>query len=220
MAIRRAVLFDVDGTLIDALAGQRRIWHDWAVQFGLDPSVVYETALRTRPVDTVVELLPGRAPGPLVAAFDRLEDVDSVHGDVARIAGAATLLDALEPGAWALVTSNAEHRVAARFRRLGLPMPVVVIDNAATRLGKPAPDPFLLAASRLGVEPRDCLVVEDSPSGVAAGIAAGMTVWSVNGEDVVPGAHRHYSALVDAVDDICNFVATDAVRAPSGAHGR
>lgn len=220
MAVRRAVLFDVDGTLIDALAGQRRIWHDWAVQFGLDPLLVYETALRTRPVDTVVELLPGHPPAPLVAAFDRLEDVDAVHGDVRRIAGASALLDALEPGGWALVTSNAEHRVAARFRRLGLPMPAVVIDNAATRLGKPSPDPFLLAASRLGVEPGACLVVEDSPSGVTAGIAAGMTVWSVNGEDVVPGAHRHYSALIDAVDDICDFVAADAIRAPSGTHGR
>lgn len=220
MAVRRAVLFDVDGTLIDALAGQRRVWHDWAVQFGLDPLLVYETALRTRPVDTVVELLPGHPPAPLVAAFDRLEDVDAVHGDVRRIAGASALLDALEPGGWALVTSNAEHRVAARFRRLGLPMPAVVIDNAATRLGKPSPDPFLLAAIRLGVEPGACLVVEDSPSGVTAGIAAGMTVWSVNGEDVGPGAHRHYSALIDAVDDICDFVAADAIRAPNGAHGR
>ena len=81
---------------------------------------------------------------------------------------------------WALVTSNAERRVVRRFERVGLPLPATIVDNAATVRGKPAPDPYLRGAELLGVDPGDCLVIEDSPAGVAAGVAAGMTVWSVN----------------------------------------
>lgn len=215
MRVNRAVLFDVDGTLIDAMAGQRRIWHEWAERFELDPSVVYETALRTRPVETVAELLPGRDPSPLVAAFDRLEDAEAEHGPLHAIDGAALLLSSLEPQTWALVTSNAERRVTARFRRLGLPLPEVVIDNLATHAGKPAPDPYLLAARRLGADPRDCLVIEDAPAGVAAGLAAGMTTWSVNGELPIAGAHRHFLTLADATPDIVGFVAGRDVHAAS-----
>jgi sugar-phosphatase len=207
MPSNRVVLFDVDGTLIDARTGQRRIWHAWARMFGLEPSVVYETALRTRPFDTVAELLPGRDPAPLVAVFDRLEDADAAHGRVRPIDGAAELLEALDEGTWALVTSNAEHRVATRFRRLDLPLPEVIIDNTSTRRGKPAPDPYLLAARRLNADARDCLVIEDAPSGVAAGIAAGMTTWSVNGARPVSGAHRHHRRLADAIPDILDFLA-------------
>lgn len=207
MRANRAVLFDVDGTLVDAMAGQRRVWHEWAERFDLDPTVVYEVALRTRPIETVAELLPGRDPHPLVAAFDRLEDVEAEHGALHGIDGAALLLSSIEPNAWALVTSNAERRVTARFRRLGLPLPEVIVDNLATPAGKPSPEPYLLAARRLGVDPRDCLVIEDAPAGVTAGLAAGMTTWSVNGELPVAGAHRHFRTLGDASAEILGFLA-------------
>jgi beta-phosphoglucomutase-like phosphatase (HAD superfamily) len=72
-------------------------------------------------------------------------------------------------------------------------------------VGKPQPDPYLLAARRLEVPPGECLVIEDLTSGVTAGLAAGMTVWSVNGS-VAVGAQRHYPALSDAADDIVNFL--------------
>jgi sugar-phosphatase len=205
----RVVLLDVDGTLVDAVAGQRRIWGEWAVRFGLDPASVYEVALRTRPMDTAAEVLPGHDPAAVLAIFDELEDADAAHGEVLAIDGAERLLTALAAFAdrrWALVTSNARHRVARRFARLGLPLPSVIVDNAATGAGKPAPDPYLLAAEQLGVPAGDCLVIEDSPSGVAAGLAAGMTVWSVNREDPVPAAHRQYTALANAVGDILTFV--------------
>jgi len=203
----RAVLFDVDGTLVDAIAGQRRIWAQWATEFGLDPASVYEVALRTRPIDTAVELLPDADPVAAAARFDELEDEDAAYGAVHSVEGAAALLAALADHRWGLVTSNAERRVVRRFERLGLPLPGVIVDNRATRLGKPAPDPFLHGAGRLGVPAEGCLVIEDSPSGVAAGVAAGMTVWSVNREEPVPGSDRHYRALADAAVDILAFVA-------------
>lgn len=202
-----AVLLDVDGTLIDAIAGQRRIWGQWAHEFGLDPTTVYEVALRTRPVDTAAELLPRSDPQGAAARFDELEDADAAHGEVLAIGGAASLLAALHGRPWALVTSNAERRVVQRFERVGLPVPDVIVDNAATARGKPAPDPYLRGAELLGVDPGDCLVIEDSPSGVAAGLAAGMTVWSVNRATTVPGAERGYAALADAVPDILAFAA-------------
>ena len=200
-----AVLFDVDGTLIDAIAGQRRIWALWAREFGLDPATVYEVALRTRPVDTAAELLPRHDHQAAAARFDELEDVDAAHGEVLAVGGAASLLAALQGRLWALVTSNAERRVVRRFERVGLPLPEVIVDNAATARGKPAPDPYLRGAELLGMDRRDCLVIEDSPSGVAAGMSAGMTVWSVNRAGTVPGAARGYSTLADAVLDILAF---------------
>ncbi|MFF2271178.1 HAD family hydrolase [Agromyces sp. NPDC058136] len=205
----RAVLFDVDGTLLDALDGQRRIWRAWAEQRGLDPDRVYDVALRTRPLETASEFLPASEVAASIAEFDSLEDAEAEHGELCGIPGADELLTALPRGAWAVVTSNAEGRVVRRFARLGLPAPTVVVDNAATGRGKPAPDPYLLAAERLDARPVDCLVVEDSPSGVAAGLAARMTVWSVNRAVPIEGAHRHFATLADAAPEILRFVDGD-----------
>ncbi|MFF2494726.1 HAD family hydrolase [Agromyces sp. NPDC058064] len=202
----RVVLFDVDGTLLDALDGQRRLWGSWAERRGLDPDRVYEVALRTRPLETAAEFLPAAEVAASIAEFDALEDAEAEHGELRGIPGARELLTALPRGRWAVVTSNAERRVVRRFARLGLPVPSVVVDNAASERGKPAPDPFLMAAQRLAAHPIDCLVVEDSASGVTAGLAAGMTVWSVNRPRPVEGAHRHFATLADAAPSILRFV--------------
>ena len=199
---RRAVLFDVDGTLVDAVENQRRIWAEWAAAFGQPADEVYALALRTRPAETVAELLPADVRAAALDRFHRLEDADVLSGDYRAFDGADRMLRALAPGDWALVTSNHRHRVEGRFRRLGLPVPPVIVDAEATPRAKPHPDPYLAAAAALGVAPADCLVIEDSPSGVEAGRAAGMTVWSVNRERPVAGAHRHFATLADAVEAI------------------
>lgn len=211
----RAVLFDVDGTLVDAVANQRRIWAIWSERFGLDGDDVYALALRTRPADTVAAFLPESDRADALEQFHRLEDHDVGVGDYTAFDGAARMLRALEAGRWALVTANLRRRVEGRFRRLGLPVPDVIVDAEATARGKPHPDPYLAAATALGVEPGGCLVVEDSPSGVAAGLAAGMTVWSVNGAAAVTGAHRHFPTLADAATDVVAYAApADAPRRP------
>ena len=161
-------------------------------------------------MDTAAELLPSFDQVAAVAVFDQLEDADAAHGTVRAIDGAAELLAALAGHRWALVTSNAERRVARRFARLHLPMPAVIVDNVSTIVGKPAPDPYLFAAELLQVAPSECLVIEDSPSGVAAGRAAGMTVWCVNREQPVPGVHRQFPTLAEARSGIIDFLAGDA----------
>ncbi|MET9383505.1 HAD-IA family hydrolase [Streptomyces sp. NPDC002928] len=196
------VLFDVDGTLIDAVDNQRRVWATWAGRYGLDPDEVYQVALRTRPMETFEAVVPGRDPQECLAALHELEDDDVRSGVYAAFDGASELLSALPSGCWGLVTSNYEHRVRGRFSRTGLPVPGVLVDAAAVEEGKPSPVPYLLAAERLGAEPGDCLVIEDAPSGVESGLRAGMTVWGVNTPVAVDGVHRHFGSLREAVPDI------------------
>ncbi|MEU9165120.1 HAD-IA family hydrolase [Streptomyces sp. NPDC048424] len=201
----RYVLFDVDGTLIDAVDNQRLVWRTWAERYGLDPDEVYRVALRTRPMETFAQVAPHRDAQKCLAALHELEDEDVRSGTYAAFDGAAELLNALRPGAWALVTSNYEHRVRGRFARTGLPVPEVLVDAAAVEEGKPSPVPYLQAAARLGAQPEDCLVIEDAPSGVQSGLRAGMTVWGVNTPAAVDGVHRHFGSLHEAVRDILAF---------------
>ncbi|WP_405774322.1 HAD-IA family hydrolase [Streptomyces sp. NBC_00859] len=204
--IKRCVLFDVDGTLIDAVDNQRRVWKAWAERYGLDPVEVYRVALRTRPVETFAHVAPGRDPGECLAALHELEDEDVRSGVYTSFAGASELLSALPPDAWALVTSNYEHRVRGRFARTGMPVPDVIVDAAAVKEGKPSPIPYLLAAEQLGIAPEFCLVIEDAPSGVRSGLSAGMPVWGVNAPVAVEGVHRHFRSLSEAAPDILAFV--------------
>ncbi|MFB7463559.1 HAD family hydrolase [Streptomyces sp. NPDC056224] len=199
------VLFDVDGTLIDAVDNQRRVWRTWAQRYGLDPDEVYRVALRTRPVETFAHVAADRDPRECLAALHELEDEDVRSGVYGAFDGAAELLAALPQGRWALVTSNYEHRVRGRFARTGLPLPEVLVDAAAVEEGKPSPVPYLHAAARLGADPKDCLVIEDAPSGVRSGLRAGMTVWGVNAPVAVDGVHRHFGSLRAAVRDILAF---------------
>jgi mannitol-1-/sugar-/sorbitol-6-phosphatase len=205
--LRTAVLFDVDGTLVDAVDNQRGIWAVWAEAYGLDPQPVYDLALRTRPAETVAALLPESEHGSALEQFHRLEDEDVLTGRYTAFDGAGDLLRALEGQEWALVTSNHRHRVEGRFHRLSLPLPSIIVDAAATERGKPHPEPYLAAAAALGIEPAACLVVEDSPSGVDAGLRAGMTVWSVNGAERVPGSQRHFTSLSEAATDVVAWAA-------------
>ncbi|MEV5071692.1 HAD-IA family hydrolase [Microbacterium sp. LMI12-1-1.1] len=202
-----AVLFDVDGTLVDAVDNQRLIWAQWADRFGLDREQVYALALRTRPAETVARFLPHRDRAAALEEFQRLEDDDVLKGDYRAFAGAERLLRELEIGRWALVTSNLRRRVEGRFRRLQLPIPPVIVDAESTTRGKPDPEPYLAAAAELRVSPARCLVIEDSLSGVTAGLTAGMTVWSVNSRIPPSGAHQHFPELADAAARILRFVA-------------
>jgi sugar-phosphatase len=203
---RRYVLFDVDGTLIDAVESQRRTWIAWARCYGLEPDEVLDVAMRARPIEAFAALTPKQDPDECLALLHRLED-DEEAGGCKAVDGTNELLNALPPHSWALVTSNYAHRVRSRFERIGLPLPKLIVDADSVAHGKPAPDPYLLAVRLLGTHPQRCLVVEDSDSGVQAGLRAGMTVWQVNAATPHADAHRHYRRLRDADNDIADFLA-------------
>ncbi|MGF1427909.1 HAD family hydrolase [Kitasatospora sp. LaBMicrA B282] len=204
------VLFDVDGTLIDAVGNQRRVWATWAERYGLEPDEVYRVALRTRPMETFAQVAADRDPHECLAVLHALEDEDVRSGSYAAFDGAAQLLHGLPADSWALVTSNYEHRVRGRFVRTGLPVPGLIVDAAAVAEGKPSPVPYLQAAAQLGADPSDCLVIEDAPSGVQSGLRAGMTVWNVNTAAAVDGVHRHFASLREAVPHILDFASGSA----------
>ena len=202
---RRAVILDVDGTLLDVLRNLRAVWREWASRHALDEDEVWRTALVSRPVETFAAVAPSLDPGSCLAVLHELEDEDARTGAYTAFDGAGELLHALRPSEWGIVTGNYAHRVHIRFDRLGLPLPPVLIDADAVRSGKPDPEGYLKAAGALGRRPEDCLVLEDGESGIAAGLAAGMTVWAVNVTPDQPGverAQRAYPRLNLAVADI------------------
>jgi sugar-phosphatase len=184
-----AVLSDLDGVLVDSGADVERVWREWAVEQGLDPDDVGR-ASHGVPGRQVIERV-----APWLDAVAEAERVDALHARAGGTAlpGAAELLASVSP--LAVVTSCSPPLAAARFEAAGLSAPAVLITSDVTPRGKPHPDPYLAAASALGVPPRGCLVIEDAPAGVAAGRAAGMTVWAVT--------TTHSASELSAADLVC-----------------
>lgn len=173
----RALLFDFDGVLVDSVAAVERAWGQWAGEHGLDAAEVVAQAHGVRTVETVRALTPH-----LDAAGEaaRIETREVAYADqVSAYPGAAELLSGLPDASWAIVTSGTRRLASARLHAIGLPVPSVFVTADDVTSGKPAPDPYLLAAEHLGVAPAECVVIEDSPAGVIAGRNAGMRVVAV-----------------------------------------
>ena len=166
------VLLDLDGTLIDSIAAVERSWLQWCSEYGVDP--VRLLGFHGIPAARVIEtLLPE---GDRVAAFERIRDLEVADvADIVVLPGAAALLAALADGGvpTAIVTSGTRDLAEARIAATGLTHPPVVVTASDVERGKPWPDPWLEGARRLGVDPAECLVVEDAVAGLRAGRAAG-----------------------------------------------
>lgn len=172
-----AVLFDMDGTLIDSTPSVVRSWLRLAEENGISVTDLQAAAGHGRPArDIVADLFaePGR---PAALARITALEIADVEGVVALPGATEALLGSGLTGA--IVTSCAAGLALARQRAAGIPVPRVVVTADDVRRGKPDPEPFLLAAELLGVDPVSCLVVEDAPAGLAAGRAAGMTTLAV-----------------------------------------
>ncbi|KTC12933.1 HAD-IA family hydrolase [Pseudomonas viridiflava] len=179
-----AFLFDMDGTLLNSVIAAERVWAKWAQKHGLDVDRFLPTIHGVRSIDTVrKQNIPGIEVQQEADAISQAE-IEDVEG-VAAIEGVADFLASLPADRWAVVTSAPLALAQARMKAAGLTLPDVVITAEDVTQGKPAPDGFLLAAQRLGVEPAQCLVFEDAPAGIAAGKAAGARVV------VVTAAHLH-----------------------------
>lgn len=164
-----AVLFDIDGTLVDSTPVVERTWRAWAPGRGLDAEAILRVSHGRRTVDTVALFLPVAERAAAVRELETIElgDLDGV----VALPGAAALLAALPGERWAAVTSGPQGLMRTRLATAGLPVPKVLIAAEDVTAGKPDPEGYRLAATRLGVDIRRCLVVEDAPAGVAAGLA-------------------------------------------------
>ncbi|GHD37285.1 HAD-IA family hydrolase [Streptomyces galbus] len=170
-----ALLFDNDGTLVSSLASVERCWSRWAREYGVSAEDFAGIALHGRTaVEIVGDLLPADRVAEAVARVERLEVDDVADGGVELLPGTRDLLDALPADRWAVVTSATHRLAAARLDAVGIRPKTLVTADEVTR-GKPHPEPYLLAARHLGVDPARCVVFEDAPAGLAAGRAAGMT---------------------------------------------
>jgi sugar-phosphatase len=167
-----ALLFDLDGVLIDSTSCITRHWMTWADLHGLEIAEVMRVAHGLRTIETM-RLVAPHLDVEEEAERHTAREIADTDGVVA-IEGALQLLDALPHDAWAVVTSGSAELATARLRRAGLPVPATLVTADDVQHGKPAPEPYLLGAERLGVPVEQCVAVEDAPAGLHSAKAAGM----------------------------------------------
>lgn len=169
-----ALLFDLDGVLIDSTPAVARVWTRWALERGFDPQDVVRRAHGRPSLITVGELLPD-ADHELENREVERREIEDLEG-VVPLPGAQALLSALPHDRWAIVTSCTRPLAEVRIRAAGLPYPAQLITSTDVLRGKPDPEPYRKAAAILGFPAPDCIVVEDAPAGIRAGKAAGARV--------------------------------------------
>lgn len=188
----RALLLDMDGTLVNSDAVVERIWRRWADRHGLDGDEVLKVVHGRQGHASMAVLLPNRTKEQNLADNARMlaEETADMDG-VVPVPGAPEFLASLRGVAHALVTSADVGLSTARMAAAGLPLPDVRITAESVGASKPDPEGFLKGAAELGVAPADCVVFEDSGAGIAAGRAAGMRVVGVG-----PRAGFHHPDVV------------------------
>ncbi|MFD8812058.1 HAD-IA family hydrolase [Streptomyces sp. NPDC059627] len=192
----QAVLFDLDGVLVDSMPVIVRLLTRWADLHGLDRAVTLSSAHGRREADLVAELAPWADTAVEVARMQKWQATE--FDGCVPCPGAQRLLTALGDCRWAVVTSGSRAVALGRLRAAGLPVPATLVSADDVVHGKPHPEPYLKAAAALGVRPTECVVVEDAPSGVASGLDAGMRVIAVApGPEELRGAHAQVASLAD-----------------------
>src|SRR5690348_11745779 len=166
----KALLFDMDGVLINSTPAIARVWGRWASQHGFEPAAVIAKAHGRPSLMTVQEYLPDADHELENRVVERME-IEDLDG-IVPLPGAAELLTSLPPDRWTIVTSATRALAEVRLHAAGLPAPKSMITATDIRHGKPHPEPYLKAAAKLGFVGEDCIVVEDAISGIRAGKAA------------------------------------------------
>ncbi len=169
-----ALLFDLDGVLINSTPAVARVWRGWAIEHGFNPDEVVARAHGRPSLTTVREYLPNSDHEAENREVERREIAD-LEG-VVPLPGAVDLLVSLPADRWTIVTSCTRPLAEVRIRAAGLPLPKRMITSSDITSGKPHPEPYLKGASLLGFSPQECIVLEDVPAGVRAGKAAGAKV--------------------------------------------
>lgn len=183
-----AILFDLDGVLVDSTRSVDRQWRLWAREVGIDPERVIEIAHGRRTIEVVRLLAPHLDAQPEVVRIERREAGD-LEG-VQVMPGSADLLSSIPDGRWCVVTSGTRYLAHSRLQHARLPIPEVLISADDVTQGKPHPEPYLKGAELLGFTPADCLVIEDAPAGIEAAHAAGMKAIGLTSTYSLPELHK------------------------------
>jgi mannitol-1-/sugar-/sorbitol-6-phosphatase len=170
----QGLLFDMDGILISSLGSVERSWMKWANMRGIDPAYALSVIHGRRAIESAALLRPDL---DSAAELKLIEEIECADGEgIEILPGVLELLGSLPAHRWTVVTSATEKLARTRLAGVGVPVPERIITADSVAKGKPDPAPYLAGAALLGFRPAECVVVEDSASGVLAGEAAGCTV--------------------------------------------
>lgn len=201
----------MDGVLISSIGSVNRCWKRWCAIYGLPDAESYEVPHGIRAFDIMRMLMPEWDKAQLADGLRVIEDMEIEDtGDLKVLPGAKSLLESLPPERWAIVTSATHRLLIGRLAAAGLPVPDRLISGDMVQRGKPDPEPYRRGAEMLGFKPEDCIVVEDAPSGVGAGVAAGCRVLGVMGTHEVSELQQA-TWLVQSLAEISVRVAGDVL---------
>jgi sugar-phosphatase len=202
-----AILFDLDGVLVDSTRSVSHQYRRWAQENGIDPALVLKAAHGVRTVEVVRTVAPHLDAEAETLKIEAREaaDIENVYA----MPGARELVTSIPDGRWCVVTSGTLFLATTRLRNFGIPIPKVFVTAETVAKGKPDPEPYLTAAKTLGVPPRECLVIEDAPAGIAAARAGGMKVIALvstypgaelTGADAVIQTLRNITVTMDGTE--------------------
>ena len=170
----KGILFDMDGILISSVRSVERSWTKWANMRGVDPAYALGVIHGRRAIESVAMLRPDLDP---VQELKLVEDIELADGQgITVLPGVKELIAAIPSNRWTVVTSATERLARLRLEASGFSLPEHMVTAETVSEGKPNPAPYLAGAALLGFAPEECVVFEDSASGVAAGCAAGCIV--------------------------------------------
>jgi mannitol-1-/sugar-/sorbitol-6-phosphatase len=175
----KGILFDMDGVLISSIGSVVRCWRQWAEMYDIPNAEIYEVPHGMRAIEIVRSLRPDIDAEEGLRVIEDLELKDTA--DLKVLPGVKELMESLPLDRWAIVTSATTRLLLGRLEAAGLPVPARLISADMVERGKPDPEPYRRGAALLGFRPEECIVVEDAPSGVRAGVAAGCRVLGVLG---------------------------------------
>jgi sugar-phosphatase len=205
----QALLFDMDGTIIDSRVHVDRAWSAWCARHGLAFAEVRPFTHGVRTADTLRRVAPEL---DVAAETAWIEALDLGSDGIDVVAGVDRVLASLPEARWAVVTSAPRALLEARFARCGLALPRAVVSAETVRHGKPSAEPYRQAAEKLGVDPRDCIVFEDAPAGMASALAAGCRVV------LVGGLRSTETGVIACIDDYAQLVVDERWRIGIPAH--
>jgi mannitol-1-/sugar-/sorbitol-6-phosphatase len=195
-----AVLFDLDGVLVDSRHCVERHWTEWAARHNINRDKVLHYIHGRRPIEAIHLMAPHLDAQREAAELAAGEAGDTVG--LVKIPGALELLQSIPPDAWGIATSGTRAIATTRLGFGGLPVPEVLITADDVTTGKPDPEPYLFAAMMLGDKPARCVVIEDAPAGIQAGLAAGMHVVGIISIAYPAEELRHAQVVVRKLGDI------------------